>query len=1665
MSEYIFVDETLKNTIKNIIVSVFPILNSDGREILEIYLIRIINIIAIIFNFYPNKEDYIFQLQQNDYQDIKWLLLHLLPFINETNIQTLTSLDDLFEKKVDNSDINMVNSKYVYSNIQYNRSIRNSNSSCQHRKFDKKYLDHNFYLLLETLKIMSHKMLVNWMDIIPYDKKTYQDTPLYRKTYLKFLKQELDDWIPNIDASLEKTEKEICLTITNKYCGLSMHDIYNTISYELYVNIKDIKWLLYDIPCYYTDKKSYFPIIIILTLIFDTDMFIQDSGVEWTNLIDEFQNKFENTWNDLIKNSITKKTWIFGNIIELKREDVQLMLKGICLSFNNKYKNIEKAIDDNYKEIEDNYNEDEDIDDEEENNKRERKIIQFNDIYVNIISIPVQHMYEFMRDCLQQIKHSWYGLKFLNDEKTSIKKILLSAKDYEKLRIYYNTVYGNDTLQDNDIAITDRYSFKYEYHFDRNDGINFNTITYKNIYNFAKSFIHKTDKKKFIKLPYNWCSLTSDDKKLILDRINNMTSDFFNISGYIKRLYPDFIKVQIDDKISQIYNCIHDNIISIIFESLIVKGVLTNFIPNKNITNTAFISKDLIHTKLVDTLFKVDSSNSNTIWTDSYHYLTGLPYKFMKGFKLPNEQKKEDDKNKYIQYDIFKYNSKDAWYKASALDWIAQIGFCHHFIHNRVIYITGATGVGKSTQVPNLFLYYVKAIDYNSKGKVVCSQPRIPPTEKNAEIVSTWFGVPIKIYDVEKDKEVPSENFFIQQQNSKKDHVKDISSLCLKYITDGALLLEMSNPILKAKKTKNKKIEYRETNIYDVIMVDEAHEHNKSMDLILTLLKLPASYNNSIRIVILSATMDSDEPRYRQFYRDINDNKKFPLDMWIKDNTIDRINVDRRFHISPPGQSTRYNIKDLYVPDKTEEEVVKEILSTSTSGDILIFQPGQGEITKLVESLNKNTPKNVIALPYYSQLNAKQKDFIEKIDKKLKELKIGKKPLNEYENLTEGDNSYDRAIIVATNVAEASITISSLKYVIDTGTQKTNKFDFHKKANILESCDISESSRMQRRGRVGRKSSGTVYYLYKKGKMENNKIKFLISLENIYLEFYKNLYDNNSEKVFISENNNPNNPKVRLSINDFKKSSRKFTQDISKILKSLYFCNDEYYNYYGNDEHYDYNNYKNTILFYETGYSIDTIKDEKGEFYIIHPDELLIQRNIIGDITGTEKSDIKKLDDIEFIKETYYKGKIESKKINLYVEALQQYMYLNIRNSTINKTINKTNLGKHIIKLNEKLQIEDHSLLRTLIFGKILKQDFIINIVAFYSTIQFDLLNLFKVDDKNKPLIGKFKAYYNSNNLSDTQSIENLLIDFHGFLNILGIVMELNDERYIKYAIEASKGELYKSMDSYKYLLDPINNKDKKTNKIDVDSKKILKTLQENINSVFNKNLKKYTEKIINWCDNRDINSDIIFSYINNFTNLQLNLKKYIDEKFILFLEQMQNIFTQASQIKYKKIDTILLALMFGFPFNICKKISGSHHHYLSVYNPTINNLYTIQSLSFWKYIPCISFNPVYTENYILYLQLKLINDEMSIIHYINKDILTFLNNIYNNEIIMNYTITSDSITKFIDTLFSDKDIDLKQSKQILHAISLITKNIKEIKLDFHNNQNKDILIDRIISL
>lgn len=1571
----------IENIISNIVIpSIFPLLNNHDRDILSKYTNILIIIISLLFSA---DESFEYQLKQNDYQDIKWLIYHLLPFLNEqNNIKNIRSFNDIYIKKKKDININLTEPEYLYSNIQYNRCIRNENNY-EERQFNIDDLKHNFYLLLDTLKTMSNKMHVNWIDILPYTTEDYINSSLFQSTSHIFKNNKITDWDPVKDIDLKNNMNWDDLI--DKMTCLQTNDIYNSIMNDFYRNIKDIKWLIYDII--YDGKML--PGIWIMKILFPNEIIACLDGTNWFNLDKNIADNFRQKWEKLVHATINGEP--YG---KLSNKYCKLLLKGIILFFDRSADT--DIFDSGYIKINININEREEEENEHEN-------ITFWHIKSNLLSADPRHIYDFIYDCLNKFKTTWYGNRLLNNEKTDI-----SNK---------NPIYINDIMP----------------------------ITYKHIYNFCKSLTHYTENDNYIEYPIQWRSLTIEQKDEILKRLNNEYNnemDWFNISNNIALGYSDFIgnnNVKIINK--NIHNEIRRYLHHIIFDNLIKKGVLTRFIPNKLKTNNEFTTRENIYKLQKDIM---NPNSNNKYWVNAYHYLTRTAYSNMKSFQVK-------DGNMINNYNYFTFGLKNPWYSAYAYDWIAQIGFCHHFVNNRIIFITGATGVGKSTEIPKLFMYYSIAIDYLNAPKIICTQPRKDPAQSNAVYVAKALGLPVFNAD-----NTDSPNYYIQIRHKDRTHYKTTHHASLEYATDGTLILQVKDQIMKKMTGQNENEKYTLKNIYDVIMIDEAHEHKINMDMLLTLLKSVIGYNNSMRLIILSATMDEDEPRYRRYYRDINDNKKYPLDEWIVGNEIDRINVDRRYHISPPGFGTKFKVEDIYVPNDSISDVTLKILNSSTIGDILIFQPGLADINKLVIELNKIIPSNVIAIPYHGKLSNDIREFIKNINVEVKNLRIDKNidinTITNVNQLSMGSNYYNRVIIIATNVAEASITIPSLKFVIETGNQKVNYYDYKKKGEKLIKMDISESSRIQRRGRVGRKSSGTVYYLYEKGKMEYNKTAYEISTSDITMILFQKLRMNNDEKIFMDSKYDMNSYKTNITM-----IPQKFIENgLEYMIKKQYYNGKNYYQYYGKDIEYDYKYYNSFPKFYETGYDYDTLNDEHGTFYLIHPNELDIKRNINGDIVGIKNNEI------DFIKDDKYKGYIKSKKMISFWRTLHDYWYVS---GLLNNMV-KTKFGNIIIELIEKLKIENYDLFRSIIFGIVLNcGSDMIKLYNIYSVLNFNVLSICKMETvmnkKNMPIL-IYKTDKVKGLVNDKSSDSNILLDilklYHEYLRKIDLPDNLEAVKYLK-LLDNSR---YTYEDYYDIFKTDTKYIKTDTNYIRSESsfkisKKNKTEIIESLKKIQNDEINKKLDMINEWCSERGLDTMKMVEYIKQYSMMRLLLSEHLTNQIINILKELSSIMDIP-----KNINPITLSLLFGYVSNVCKKIDESNY-YLSLYSMNTENLYQIASLSQYKFVPNSFVDMIYTENYLLYLSLNIENDSISCLQYIDPDTITILANVYNKKYFMEYKhdtydkeyVTNEFINnrmaKYNET-YNNKFIDVNTQ----HASLNYSKTIKQIIQDMINSINKN---------
>jgi len=451
---------------------------------------------------------------------------------------------------------------------------------------------------------------------------------------------------------------------------------------------------------------------------------------------------------------------------------------------------------------------------------------------------------------------------------------------------------------------------------------------------------------------------------------------------------------------------------------------------------------------------------------------------------------------------------RDAWPRVYPCNWIQQLSVYHRLYHSRITLVTGGTGVGKSRHSPKLFFYAMMMMFYNSTPRMICTQPRINPTKNTAMGLADDLGCPIIVAPTPAtvaEVELLRKDYYIQYKYSEESYVpkpdRDIGYI--RVSTDGSFLemIRMNATLLTSLIPGTTK------NVADLVLVDEAHEHNTNMDLIISIMRKALRINNTVRLVIVSATMDDDELRYRQFFAEFG------------------TTIDHRIHLAEYGRPNLFRITDHYEPEAidsfedAEDAGIRKVLSLSRineTGDVLFFSLGESDITRTIDLLNQGLPPLWIALPFFSKLPKDYQQIFNNFETESRRLMLPKTGLIPFIHSRFGSRAgktppptttpvsalatYKKFVIVATNIAEASITIDTLKVVVDTGFVKLATYDPKTGSNDLEPLPITESSRIQRRGRVGRVSDGDVYFLYKRGSRPEEQ-RFNITKENVIPRF------------------------------------------------------------------------------------------------------------------------------------------------------------------------------------------------------------------------------------------------------------------------------------------------------------------------------------------------------------------------------------------------------------------------------------------------------------------------------------------------------------------------------------------------------------------------------------
>ena len=339
---------------------------------------------------------------------------------------------------------------------------------------------------------------------------------------------------------------------------------------------------------------------------------------------------------------------------------------------------------------------------------------------------------------------------------------------------------------------------------------------------------------------------------------------------------------------------------------------------------------------------------------------------------------------------------------------------------HQVVIVAGETGSGKTTQLPKICLELGRGIT----GLIGHTQPRRLAARTVADRIADELGT--ELGDV------------VGYKVRFTDQVGDNS--LVKLMTDGILLAELQTD--------------RMLRQYDTLIIDEAHERSLNIDFILGYLRQLLPRRPDLKVVITSATIETD--RFAKHFAD------------AEGNPAPVVEVSGRTYPVEVRYRPLVEVTEAEEEDEADEENVRdqiqaigdavEELAAEGPGDILVFLSGEREIRDTADALGKlvQSKRSLLGteiLPLYARLSTAEQHRV----------------FAAHSN---------RRVVLATNVAETSLTVPGIKYVVDPGTARISRYSSRLKVQRLPIEPVSQASANQRKGRCGRTSDGICIRLY-----------------------------------------------------------------------------------------------------------------------------------------------------------------------------------------------------------------------------------------------------------------------------------------------------------------------------------------------------------------------------------------------------------------------------------------------------------------------------------------------------------------------------------------------------------------------------------------------------------
>lgn len=343
---------------------------------------------------------------------------------------------------------------------------------------------------------------------------------------------------------------------------------------------------------------------------------------------------------------------------------------------------------------------------------------------------------------------------------------------------------------------------------------------------------------------------------------------------------------------------------------------------------------------------------------------------------------------------------------------------------HQVVIVSGQTGSGKTTQLPKICLLLGRGqaamIGHTQPRRLAATSVAKRIAQELKTPLGEWVGFQIRF------------------------HQRIARGTAIKLMTDGVLLAQIQQDRLLRQ--------------YDTLIIDEAHERSLNIDFLLGYIKQLLPKRPDLKVVITSATIDA--ARFAQHFAD-SDGKPAPV-----------IDVSGRLYpvdilYRPLRQNPTLAHESDAAPgsaDDSDEDESRELADAVVdavdecarfgNGDILVFLPGEREIRETAEALRKHHPPSTQVLPLYARLSQTEQEEIFR------------------------PSTSARRVVLATNVAETSLTVPGIRFVVDSGLARVKRYSWRQKVEQLQIEPISQAAANQRAGRCGRLGPGVCIRLY-----------------------------------------------------------------------------------------------------------------------------------------------------------------------------------------------------------------------------------------------------------------------------------------------------------------------------------------------------------------------------------------------------------------------------------------------------------------------------------------------------------------------------------------------------------------------------------------------------------